>query len=238
MSRLPRTSARDRFVTGCGQLLVLGVVVAGLTPAASILSLDVIARAPQPGIAGATALELAAVPTGPVEAEVTEVPLTAPTGARMAAGALQARVTDLGSSSQLVSRPQPAHGYAAVGVTWEHGAEVDDEDITLEVRSAQDGSWSDWTTLEYHDEHAPDPDSSEGRRARPGTDPVLVGEVDQVQVRVATEGELPADLSLAVIDPGTPEDTAYEAPAIDTAAADLVNTGRDQQHALPPPPTR
>ena len=50
-------------------------------------------------------------------------------------------------------------------------------------RSPTTGDWSGWSTLEYHDDHGPDPDSAEGRHARPGTDPLLIGLVDQVQVR-------------------------------------------------------
>ena len=35
-----------RFVTACQQLLALGVVLAVLTPAASVISLDVVSEAP------------------------------------------------------------------------------------------------------------------------------------------------------------------------------------------------
>ena len=37
---------RSRFVTACQQLLALGVVLAALTPAASVVSLDVVGTAP------------------------------------------------------------------------------------------------------------------------------------------------------------------------------------------------
>src|SRR5690606_30963577 len=55
--------------------------------------------------------------------------------------------------------------------------------------------------------------TAEGAGARPGTEPLFVGEVDDVQVEASTEGTpLPADLSLAVIEPGEGE-TTTEAPA-------------------------
>ena len=57
----------------------------------------------------------------------------------------------------------------------------------MKVRT-RDGTatWSGWTPLDYHDDHGPDPDSEEAAKARPGTDEMLVGDVDQVQVRIDT----------------------------------------------------
>ena len=49
------TPSRSRFVTACQQLLALAVVLAVLTPAASIVTLDVVGSGPD-GPAGATAL--------------------------------------------------------------------------------------------------------------------------------------------------------------------------------------
>ena len=57
------------------------------------------------------------------------------------------------------------------------------------------------------------------RRAseRPGTDALVIGDVDRVQMRAeTTDGTTPPDLKLAVIDPGTGKMTK-QAPAIDTA---------------------
>ena len=56
--------------------------------------------------------------------------------------------------------------------------------------------------MEYHDDHGPDPGSAEAAHSRPGTEPLLVGDVDEVQVRVATDAAAPSDMKLAVIDPG------------------------------------
>lgn len=217
--------SKTSFVTGCQQILALGVVLAALAPAASVVSLDVVRETPGTGPSTVIQGDLAAytrasrqkttVATAPVDPIIDEYALTAPQAqgnARGKVGALPKTVT---------SAPEDVTGFGAVGVTWAHGsAEVEESDISFEVRTITDGTWSDWTELEYHDDHGPDPDSAEARRARPGTDPLLVGKVDQVQVRVAGTRALPADMKLAVIDPGKETRTAEERPALDTTAMD------------------
>ena len=142
----------------------------------------------------------ATVPTAAVTPTVTEVPLTgaaaaSPCSAGAPSPALPARV---------VSTPQAVDGYAAVGVTWERGEELEEDEITLRVRTRTGDEWSGWEELEYHDEHGPDPGSAEGAGARPGTEPMFVGDVDDVQVEARTDGvTLPDDLSLALVDPGS-----------------------------------
>jgi hypothetical protein len=121
-------------------------------------------------------------------------------------------------AAEVVSEPQEVTGLGAVGVTWEAGASVADDAMAIQVRTEKDGAWSEWSDLTYHEEHGPDPDSVEAEQARPGTDGTVVGDVDQVQVRVEmAEGGLPADLRLAVVDPGAATATEQEPPAIDTA---------------------
>src|SRR5204863_1885437 len=79
---------RSRFVTACQQMLVLGVVLAALTPAAGVVTLDVVGTGP-PTIGGTSARPTAAlaaytaeavqaskVPTAPVKPHVREVRLT------------------------------------------------------------------------------------------------------------------------------------------------------------------
>jgi hypothetical protein len=268
-----------RFVTACQQLLALGVVLAVLTPAAGVVSLDVIGlpgTAPSAAPPAATAPTLgqdspateggnaaapgadaspapseqaspaprASVPVGTVEPTVTEVPMTAeapapsagtedepaddPTEApdtepgetreRRAARSTQGS-TEEATRTTVVSEPQPVEGYGAVGITWSHQDQVDDDAITLEVRTLQDGAWSGWTDVEYHEEHAPDPATTEGASARPGTDPLLVGEVDQVQARAVAPEGLPRDMSLAVVEPGEAEQQRSEAPELSMGEA-------------------
>lgn len=227
-------ASKSRFVTLCQQLLALGVVLAVLTPAASVVTLDVIHTEPGAAPAGAPVSALAAysqvsaqpslVPTGPVEATVEEFALTAPqtvTGARTKAPQLAARQTTTRGKATVTSTPQQVTGYGTVGVTWAHGDLVPDDRISFGVRMLDDGVWSDWMPIEYHDEHGPDPDSREARRARPGTDELLVGDVDQVQVQVTSDdGVLPPDMRLAVVDPGVAPGEEMERAAIDTGEGD------------------
>ena len=217
-----RAARRNRFVTACQQLLALGLVLAALTPAARTITMDVRPASPQDARTHhGAALRSATVPTTAVDPDVEEYSLTAPEGARLAPGALRASSRRTATGGQeLTSDAVPVNGYGAVGVTWEHGLEVADDALAVEVRTFQDGAWSDWTDVPYHDDHGPDPDSDEARHARPGTEPLLVGEVDEVQVRIATDSSAPADMKLAVIDPGEAASTTREKPAIDTDTLD------------------
>ncbi|WP_126688250.1 FG-GAP-like repeat-containing protein [Nocardioides ferulae] len=230
---------KARFITACQQLLALGVVVAGLTPAATIVSLDVVHQQPaelgELQVGGALAAYsrvnggAAEVPAERVDAEVTEYSLTSPaaTVGRRTVPDVQARRSrgTAPGTTEITSRPQPVSGYGAVGLTWAPGTELGDEEAAFEVRTRDGDAWSGWMPLEYHDEHAPDPGTPEARGARPGTDPLFVGHVEEVQVRASTE-TVPADLRMAVIDPGTPERTVVARPAIDTAALESESAGR------------
>src|SRR6476620_9538883 len=85
---------RSRFVTACQQVLALAVVLAVLTPAAAVVTLDVVGSAPDGTRAGvvapaarpaaamaayvAQAVRPSRVPTAPVRAHVREVQLTSP----------------------------------------------------------------------------------------------------------------------------------------------------------------
>jgi hypothetical protein len=229
---------RPRYVTLCQQLLVLGVILAALTPAARIVSIDF---APSPGGGDSAAAPLgggvatlppitmaayaqaqtvpALVPTAAVDPVVREVSLTGMAGARLLPGSLATAKSKVSRSGgqRIISTPQQVTGYGAVGLTWQHGDVVPDDQIKVKVRLQDHGRWSRWTRMDYHDDHGPDPDSEEGRRARPGTDELLVGDVDRVQVKVVSKSAAPPDMKLAVIDPGVPSRSAKELPAIDTA---------------------
>lgn len=231
-TEIPEHTRRSRFVTLCQQALALAVVVAVLTPAARTVTMEV--RPAEPGgaaVPGTVTLQAATtpvtVPTEVVDPTVAAYPLTpSPKG-------VSGRVTLHGSVKQLAdgsdkvtSEALPVEGYGTVGVTWAHGAEVPEDGITVNVRTRTGDTWSEWTAADYHDEHGPDPASAEGQRARPGTEAVLVGDVDQVQVKVETTDAAPADLEVAVIDPGTPAATAQERPSINTGgSADAAPQG-------------
>ena len=68
----------------------------------------------------------------------------------------------------------------------------------MQVRTEKNGAWSGWIDAEYHDDHGPDGGSAEEERRaeRPGTDALVIGDVDRVQMRAqTTDGTAPPDLS-------------------------------------------
>ena len=218
------------YVTVCQQLLALGAVLAVLAPAAAVVSLDLVV----PGTGAATTATPAAslsavltasttassessarVPAASVAPVTREYPLTPGAGDPSAARATLRRLA--GGGAEVVSRPEDVQSFGTVGVTWSPAEEYADGQIEVTVRTRTDNAWSAWSVAPYDAEHGPDPGSDEALHARPGTDPVVVGAVDQVQVRVATEAGVPEDVRLAVIEPGTPSATEVEQPAIDTA---------------------
>lgn len=221
VSETPERGHRIRFVTLCQQLLALAVVVAVLTPAARTVTMDV--RPAQPlDIAPEMALQAAPVevPTKPVATEVDAYALTEDDGpgASRSTGEVHATERSTADGGEVIdSEVVPVDGYGTVGVTWAPGSDVGEDGIKVQVRTKTGDTWSGWTEAEYHDEHGPDPRTAEGRTARPGTDAVLVGHVDAVQVKVRTDEGAPADLELAVIDPGKAGATAKQDPAIDTS---------------------
>ena len=141
----------------------------------------------------------------------------------------------------VLSAPQPVDSLATVGVTWADGQQVTEEALTVSVRTETDGTWSDWETMPYHDEHGPDAGSSEAGRTRPGTDPVYVGHVDDVQIKAVTDsGDAPDGMQLALVDPGAQTAAAVEKPAIDTGTLDLssADTTTDPATGTTTPSTR
>ncbi len=219
---------KERFVTICQQLLAFGVVLAVLTPAAGVVSLDIVGDDHSAVGTAAASTVSATVPTGVVDSSVTEVPLTNVDGDTAALAGRTVLGASL-SSSRVTSRPRAVSGYAAVGVTWQAGQDFDEGQIDLRVRTRTGEVWSDWQELEYHDEHGPDAGSAEARTARPGTEPMFVGEVDDVQIKAHTDGTpLPADLSAALITPGNPAETSSEHPSLE-GAGPLDGAGQGDQ---------
>ena len=232
--------SRARYVSLCQKSLVTVVVISVGVSAAGVATLDIVPQptestggqhgapggAPQPLLTqrdtAQAALAQTQVDGAPVTPRVREVRVTGISGkAPGATGDGSARLLETGAPKQLVavSDPQPVTGYATVGVTWKHGVDYADRDIAVQVRTEKHGAWSEWIDAEYHDEHGPDGGSPEVENAddRPGTDAVVIGDVDHVQMRAETrDGSTPPDLELALIDPGTGT-TTMAAPAIDTA---------------------
>ncbi len=222
--------SRDRYVTLCQQSLVaaavlaVGVSAAGLS-AASVKTLEIV---PQPGSrsgaqsAAQSAATKTQVDVAPVTPEVREVRVAGISEKAPGAAGATARLAPQAEAPKrlvAVSDPQPVTGYATVGVTWKHGVDYAEDDVAVQVRTEEGGAWSEWIDAEYHDEHGPDGGSAEALATddRPGTDALVIGAVDRVQMRAQTrDGNTPPDLKLAVIDPGTGT-TAMAAPEIDTS---------------------
>jgi hypothetical protein len=222
---------RSRYVASTQQLLVLGVVLAALVPASTVVDLRVVRPGEVPVSGGyAAAPSAAQVPTDTVDAHLAEISLTAPLAkgresGRGVVGRLTAeakKATSRGDAVTVTSLPQPVGGFGTVGLSWAPGAVVPEEAVGADVRTRVDGRWSDWQALDVHiDDHAPDPGSAEADGSRPGTMEAVVGEVDQVQTRLLLTGaDVPADLRLAVITPGRAESTRSESPEIDIGADD------------------
>ena len=234
---------KSRFVTVCQQTLIVGTAFAVLGPAADVISLDVVARpgqaaqygeaaTPEPEATGVPAPAATAAPevpakttveTAPVEPRITEVPVdeAAPVTAEEVEQAGDEPVPADGDVVE--TAPQQVKGYGAIGVTWDPGTAVEEGQIAVQARTRVDGEWSDWQELHYNAEEGPDLGSADARNARPGTDPLIIGDVDEVQTRVVTAaGVETPDLQMAVVDPGASHGTAVEDPTISTGGASGV----------------
>ena len=233
--------SRARYVTLCQQSLVTAAVLAVGLSAAGVKTVDTV---PQPGdVAGARDMASRVVPpqdaltkgvekprktvvdAAPVTPQVREVRVTGISdrtpGSVEDSGPSQRSTKEAPSTKRLValSDPQPVRGYATVGVTWKHGVDYADDSVAVQVRTENNGTWSEWMDAAYHDEHGPDGSSAEqaARKERPGTDALVIGDVDRVQMKTeTTDGTTPPGLKLAVVDPGTGKMTR-QAPAIDTS---------------------
>jgi N-acetylmuramoyl-L-alanine amidase/FG-GAP-like repeat len=239
---------RSRFVLLCQQSLAVAVVAAITAPAANLVSLDIVAP-PRGGQAGAGIAQppsgsagASEVATRPVEPTVSKVPLTGVSKAGLRAlrgrqapspgtgsGSVQLASADTTAPSRstpeeglaALSAPTPTNGLATVGVTWAHAAAVPEGSLAISLRTRRGSTWSTWKKVPYHPDEGPDPTSTEGRNATPGTDPIYVGKVDDVQVRAVTDsGVAPRGMKISLVDPGK-DRTALESPGIDTGGISL-----------------
>lgn len=221
--------SKSRYITVCQQFLVTGVVLGVGLSAAGVMTLQIVAPEATPGLAPAVRVSEAFVDKRPVTPEVREVAVEGidPDAARDIPGVVSERedVEDPEAGEQeapakklaALSEPTKVSGYATVGVTWKAGTTIPDDQIDVQVRTRTGETWSEWTTAEYHDDHGPDAGSVEAAKVRPGTDAVVIGDVDEVQMKAeTTTGDAPADLALAVVDPGAGS-TTREPAEIDTA---------------------
>ena len=116
-------------------------------------------------------------------------------------------LADLGDSSP--GRPVVLTGkrttapFSTFGVTWADDTATGE--VSVQVRTREDGRWSTWSELPLADDDGPDDVSPEAQRPgiRLGTAPTWVGKADGVQVRVdVSSGPAPRDVQVELVDPG------------------------------------
>jgi SpoIID/LytB domain protein len=143
----------------------------------------------------------------PETAALDAVPALAPLEASPSAATVAARPL----KPAVATRAMSTKDFGLVGIAADSPL---DPDSRVLVRVREDGVWSAWTPLSVHDDHGPDPDSREADRARFGTDPLLTGDADGVQVRIDTpDGVKPKNPSVVLLDnPVTEEDADLPMP--------------------------
>ncbi len=96
--------------------------------------------------------------------------------------AAESRDVDL--EPALATRSVNTGDFGLVGISSEQPL---DPSTRIVVRVREDGQWSDWTAIGVT-ELGPDPDTEEAQGALFGTEPLLTGEADGVEVRMDTPG--------------------------------------------------
>ncbi len=138
----------------------------------------------------------------PVTPEVHTLPLAGVDPAALA----ELRRQDPDAHPAVLTPPRATGTFKLLGVSWTPTAKV--PGIKVQFRTRGDKGWSSWSELELEDvfsapRGALDPrDDSADTRA--STEPVYSGPSSGVQVRVdLVSGELPGDLQVNLVDPGT-----------------------------------
>ncbi|HSS67435.1 MAG TPA: FG-GAP-like repeat-containing protein [Nocardioidaceae bacterium] len=207
---------------------VLSLAVASVGPVAASLATSALA----PGV-GATQTSARVAPhpvaAHPVAPTVATYPV--PGVSQVGLSALgRTGMTQPAPSLAALSAPEPASGVAVTGATWRGSAPPG---LRLAIRTETDGRWSPWSPVPYDAEHGPTPGSTEARNAVPGTDPFVVGMVDQVQLKAVSDtGRAPAGLRLSVIDPGS---SSADTPAAVRANAALEDASEPLTSSASPP---
>nr|WP_238338381.1 FG-GAP-like repeat-containing protein [Pedococcus badiiscoriae] len=87
-----------------------------------------------------------------------------------------------------------------VGVTWAEGS---GPGVSVQYRTEKAGRWTRWAFLEEDQAHGPDAAEARRAAARSGSDPLVVTDASQVQVRVLGDPAAgPRSPQLVVVDPG------------------------------------
>ncbi len=119
-------------------------------------------------------------------------------------------------TSQLATAP-----YQLLGITWDSSADATGLQASVRIKP-KGKAWGVWEPLAPGDA-GPDPGSVDARQARVGTEPLVTGPSDGVQVRVDTaSGRAPAGLRLELVDPGTSAADASIGSATPASSADAA----------------
>lgn len=215
--------SKSRFVLACQQMFAFAVVAAVAVSATGVVELEIVSPHHAAPARALGSREVSLVSSAPVKPTVRNVPFG---GGATAARSTLPSESGTGSTDlqviRVVSAVEPVTGFATVGVTWATGQRLGATDVFIDVRTEDNGVWSEWQQVNYDPDHDPDHDpdpGTEGPGVKSGTDAMVVGDVDAVQARATTNtGYAPKDLSLAIVDPGKDVAPVEEAPAIDTGA--------------------
>lgn len=202
-------------------LALFGLVAAALAApaqadtAADPSEPDVIVESIELGDVSAAGLDEPEVDGPSVAGGVTTQDQVAVEGAPDAASADQV-VVGLSDPLQV-----PADQVATLGVTWDPGGT--DGAVQVDVRAREGGEWGPWAAL--------DVEQVDGEVGRPGTEPYVLTQAEEVQVRaLTTDGTEPPGLRLSVIGVGdAPEPVVEDGSAVvdvETASATADATVR------------
>jgi N-acetylmuramoyl-L-alanine amidase len=139
------------------------------------------------------------------------------------------RRQDAGARPTVLTTSRPTEAFRLLGVSWMPDAKA--PSIAVEVRTRGAKGWSPWQQLELEDVVAAPwgalAPSDDGAGTRAGTEPLYTGPSSGVQVRVdLISGELPGDLRVDLVDPGTSNaDSSIVAQPMSAAASAVTQPG-------------
>ena len=88
--------------------------------------------------------------------------------------------------------------FGLVGLSWDSPPPAGS---TVKVRVREQSGWTPWLTIPYDAHHGPDEGSDEAGQALAGTDPMLTGQSDALQVWVQTpDGQAPSGTQVHLVD--------------------------------------
>ena len=170
-------------------------------PVLLTLLLGVLMIVPVTGLPG---LGPKAVPTRVQTLELADI--------AMAGGQGMSGVENPTASRSAVVETKP---FGLVGLSWDTAPPAGS---LVKVRVREDAGWTAWMPVPYSADHGPDPGSDEDQQARAGSDPLLTGRSDALQVWVQTpDGQAPPHTQIHLVD--TDNVDIQQVPGSQAAAA-------------------